>query len=237
MPYLTRARLNPQRSAARRLLANPAAMKAAVYAGIAIQPVQERVLWRLDADNPLQPLLYVVSQSRPSLQHVIEQAGWPDADTPQIEIADYTPMLARLAQGARFAFCLTANPTYTATLERDDGTTKKVRAAHKTPHHQAEWLLQRTAEAGFEIERTGLVVAESGVAERDLLVAGRTRQRFRRNGRGVVTVDQVTFEGTSVVTDVDRLRATLTGGLGRAKAYGCGLLTLAPAPTVARQAA
>jgi len=42
-----------------------------------------------------------------------------------------------------------------------------------------------------------------------------------------VTLVTVTYDGLLEVTDPDALRRTLTRGLGRAKAYGCGLLTLA----------
>ncbi len=39
----------------------------------------------------------------------------------------------------------------------------------------------------------------------------------------------VTFDGRLEVTDPVALRRTLTMGLGKAKAYGCGLMTLAQA--------
>lgn len=38
----------------------------------------------------------------------------------------------------------------------------------------------------------------------------------------------VTFDGRLEVTDPAALRRTLTQGIGKAKAYGCGLITLAP---------
>lgn len=39
------------------------------------------------------------------------------------------------------------------------------------------------------------------------------------------------FDGTAAVIDADLLRAKITEGIGRGKAYGCGLLTIAPART------
>lgn len=38
------------------------------------------------------------------------------------------------------------------------------------------------------------------------------------------------FEGTAVVTDHQALRQRVLEGIGRGKSYGCGLLSLAPAP-------
>ncbi|MQS10215.1 type I-E CRISPR-associated protein Cas6/Cse3/CasE [Streptomyces alkaliphilus] len=46
--------------------------------------------------------------------------------------------------------------------------------------------------------------------------------------RGPVTMVTATFDGRLEVTDPDALRRTLTLGLGRGRAYGCGLMTLAP---------
>lgn len=43
-----------------------------------------------------------------------------------------------------------------------------------------------------------------------------------------VKLVRVTYDGRLRVTDPDALRRTLTSGVGKAKAYGCGLMTLAP---------
>ncbi|PWI05757.1 type I-E CRISPR-associated protein Cas6/Cse3/CasE [Streptomyces sp. NWU339] len=37
------------------------------------------------------------------------------------------------------------------------------------------------------------------------------------------------FDGTAAIIDPDQLRTKITEGIGRGKAYGCGLLTIAPA--------
>lgn len=36
------------------------------------------------------------------------------------------------------------------------------------------------------------------------------------------------FDGALQIEDPERLRTALTAGMGRAKAYGCGLMTLRP---------
>ncbi|MFK0172604.1 type I-E CRISPR-associated protein Cas6/Cse3/CasE [Streptomyces sp. NPDC090306] len=41
---------------------------------------------------------------------------------------------------------------------------------------------------------------------------------------------RVRFDGTATVIDPDQLRAAIRQGIGRGKAYGCGLLSIAPAP-------
>ncbi|ANS62344.1 hypothetical protein SLINC_0120 [Streptomyces lincolnensis] len=37
------------------------------------------------------------------------------------------------------------------------------------------------------------------------------------------------FDGSATITDSDLLRQKITDGIGRGKAYGCGLLSIAPA--------
>ena len=68
----------------------------------------------------------------------------------------------------------------------------------------------------------------------DLAVVGRAVRRFPRNG-STVTLATATFEGHLEVTDVAALRHALNHGVGRAKAYGCGLLTLARSGTAGLQ--
>ncbi|WP_380282546.1 type I-E CRISPR-associated protein Cas6/Cse3/CasE [Kitasatospora purpeofusca] len=50
----------------------------------------------------------------------------------------------------------------------------------------------------------------------------------RRSDQNRIKHDRVLFEGTARITDPDLLRTRLTAGIGKGKAYGCGLLGLAP---------
>ena len=49
---------------------------------------------------------------------------------------------------------------------------------------------------------------------------------FNRSGSKVI-IGYATFEGILEITNKDVLREQMISGIGRAKAYGCGLLTLA----------
>lgn len=51
---------------------------------------------------------------------------------------------------------------------------------------------------------------------------------FSRTGRRL-TMDACDIEGVLTVTDTQVLQACIENGLGRAKAYGCGLISLVPA--------
>ncbi|QHA02065.1 type I-E CRISPR-associated protein Cas6/Cse3/CasE [Streptomyces broussonetiae] len=253
MPYLSKIALNPRRRAAVSLLANPHRLHAAVLGGLATQPVTERVLWRLESNTPHRAEILVLTENRPSWQHLVEQAGWPDADGGQPLIADYAPLLQRLAVGREFAFRLTANPVQTVqrpvkpseeqlqrmknadTLEKRRG----FRVAHRTAAQQLTWLLTRTERHGFTIPATdtGTTIdldastaaeAPAGPAPAVSLIA-RDTLRFRKGKDGPrVTLSTATFQGRLRVTDPVALQATLLGGIGPAKGYGQGMLTLAP---------
>ncbi|PWV54736.1 type I-E CRISPR-associated protein Cas6/Cse3/CasE [Nocardiopsis sp. L17-MgMaSL7] len=194
-----------------------------------------RVLWRVDHNAKAEVLLYVVSPGRPELTHMVEQAGWPHAEEgPGWRTLDYSGFLSRLEAGQTWAFRLTANPVHS--IRRKDGEDTKP-TAHVTPRHQAGWLLKKQERCGFEVRRTRK--SDPALPEMDgyeLLVHDRNSAGFdkpdprpeRKGKRMRVPVVTATFDGRLTVTDPDLLRQALSAGIGRAKAYGCGLMTLAP---------
>lgn len=208
--FLTRTFLNSRRTGARKLIMSPQAMHAAVLSGFPPGADESRPLWRLDMDDPLRPALYVVSRSRPDLTHVEEQAGWPTQPTTQY--VGYSELLDSLTPGQQWGFRLTANPTHRVKI----GKASKI-LAHVTAAQQTQWLVQRAEDLG---------VSFGGGDSPEVMVTDRQQKRFRRGDR-TVTLGTATFEGILEVVDPDRLRVALINGIGRAKAYGCGLMTLA----------
>lgn len=251
--HLTRFRVNTARPAARRLLSSPQSLHAAVMSSFPdLLPTAQgdadapRVLWRLDHNARAEVFLYVVSPTQPDLTHLVEQAGWPAAaanpDTPGWQTRPYAPLLDRLAEGDTWAFRLTANPVHH--IRRKEGEPTK-RTAHITPVHQRNWLLERQERAGFRIiekphdrrllpSGTTLNGHEHDGDRYELTVRDQRAHSFdkssgaKQSQRRAVSLVTVTYDGRLQVTDPDALRRTLTLGLGKAKAYGCGLMTLAP---------
>lgn len=228
--YLTRFRVNTARVAARRLLSSPQMVHAAVMSSFAEPPRAEgggpRALWRLDRTSRVETYLYIIGPDRPDLTHLVEQAGWPTTSGGW-QTHEYEPFLSRLDKGDRWAFRLTANPVHSIRRKSDEPT--KV-TAHIGPRHQIDWLLQRQEAAGFKVLEKSSDRRVLPDDRYDLIVHNRRQLAFKKQRQGKpVTLLTVTFDGHLEVTDPDVFRRTLTRGLGRAKAYGCGLMTLADA--------
>ncbi|MGW2441284.1 type I-E CRISPR-associated protein Cas6/Cse3/CasE [Streptomyces goshikiensis] len=229
--HLTRFRINTARLGARHLLSSPQRMHAAVMSSFAgAIPSEEnssRILWRLDRNSNAEVLLFIVSEERPDLTHLVEQAGWPT--TASWQTYDYKNFLDGLTTGSTWNFRLTANPVHHVRRTPDE---IRKRTAHRTPRHQMGWLLSRQEQAGFRILETPAdrrVLAQGD--EHQLTVRDEQRRRFGKTEAtgqaNRVPLVTVTFDGRLEVTDPAALRRTLTLGLGKAKAYGCGLMTLA----------
>jgi len=227
--YLSRIQLNPRRRDARWLLASPQRVHAAVLSAFPEPPTgardgRPRVLWRLDVDDA-GTFLYVVSPDQPDFAHLAEQAGWPTTERGVTK--PYGAFLDRLAVGQVWAFRLTANPTrYRAPREGE----RMKRYAHVTVRQQEDWLLEKADRCGFRVTSTTHPSPEGDglVHVPEVAVTARAAHTFDRKGASKpVTIGTARFDGRLEVIDPEALRRALVTGIGPAKAYGCGLLTLA----------
>jgi CRISPR system Cascade subunit CasE len=228
--YLSRVEINPRLRATMLALSSPQRLHAIVAASfpsslsaldsLAEVPEQQSVqqlvqqpahrhLWRLDK---LGHSLYVlaVSPLKPDFTHLIEQLGWAGSQQTW-ETKSYDPFLDRLQQGQEWQFRLRANPTY-SDKKGNPSESRGVVRAHVKIEDQKQWFATRAQKYGFALSGFELV--------------DRSISRFERQ-RKTVTLHIATFEGLLRVEEPELLREALTNGVGRAKAYGCGLLTLA----------
>lgn len=218
MATFTKILLNPARRKGREYLTNPHKLHAAVMAAFPpdLTSSEERVLWRLDQRGH-EHVLYVVGPEKPTAAHIVDEAGWEAR--PQ-QTADYDRLLSQLVKGQKWAFELVANPTQSVSAE---GKKRGRVVAHVGAGNQLEWLHKKADSMGVNFgaldESTAQVVGKKNL---DFI-------RTRPNGERGQRVHLVTarFAGELEVVDVEKLRSTLVGGVGRAKGYGCGLLTLA----------
>ncbi|KAB7789966.1 type I-E CRISPR-associated protein Cas6/Cse3/CasE [Bifidobacterium leontopitheci] len=234
--FISRVPLNMARVSAQQLVASPYRMHAAVESAFPPDGVRSsddgRILWRLDALTQDHGVwLYVVSPDAPDFTHIIEQAGWPTHM--EWESKDYSPLLSRIAVGQQWQFRLLANPVRKALAdkgrrprENGEGIVGKIQG-HVTATQQRDWLIARADAHGFEI-----LLDDNG--DPSVTVSQRHQERFGREGK-TVTLTTAMFDGRLQVTDADLFRRTLCHGLGRAKGFGCGLMTVAPTRTQSAQ--
>ena len=243
--FLTKIDLDPARRLARKYLGSPQVMHAVVLRATGGDDGDGpgRVLWRADR-GPTMTTLYLLSPSEPDCTQIVAEAG--AAGTRSLTL-DYSPFLATLDAGQVWAFRLTANPSYAAPRGPE---VRGKRYGHVTVEQQRQWLIERTPRYGFELvpvpgtkaaeaddaasgaAATTSADADAVAASASVVVVRRERPVFRRRNpdrdrRDRVTINRTVYEGVARVTDPDALRRALVAGIGRSKAYGCGLMTLA----------
>jgi CRISPR system Cascade subunit CasE len=165
------------------------------------------------------------------VRHIVEQAGWETEGGS--ESREYGRVLDSLRAGQSWAFRLTANPTRCVPkpekhVRDETGARRTQRFGHVTMEQQAGWLLDRAERNGFRVAAAAGSSAAVGERVPNLVVSGRGMRRFRRGGVEV-SLSTATFDGVLEVVDVEVFRRVLVAGIGPAKGYGCGLMTLAPA--------
>ena len=242
--YLTKFPLNLTRRETRGMLADPYKLHAAIAASFpGNQAASEdgRVLWRIDRNGDGSQNLFIVSPTTPSLVGLNEQIGWPDLPQ-QWQTRDYEPFLASIDEGQLYGFRLVANPVVNRAGIRNKNDASK-RIPHLTELQQKAWLVGRAAydEIGIEppefladkdesrAASNGFEVVVGDASNSLQVVVSDTRKLVLRQGKqgNRITLATARYDGVLRVTDVDLLRHALTHGIGHAKGFGCGLLTLA----------
>jgi len=206
--YLSRIELDYKRRTTMQALAQPSRLHGAIER--CFEGERKRRLWRID--NLLSAVyLLLLSEDKPDFQNLWEQFG--DKDKHGVwETKSYESFLEKIAAGQQRRFRLSANPVRSVkTIEEKRGKIY----AHMTPKYQKEWLADRAGKHGFMIEDDYFEVVRSEWVN---FVKINTTKKV-----SILTVD---FEGVLQITDADLFRKTLVDGVGRAKAYGCGLLTV-----------
>lgn len=253
--YLSRLRLPLRSRDTQRLLGDCHAMHRLVMSGfpeVSAGPARETlgVLYRVE-EHPRAGVADVLVQSA-------SVPDWAAASRAiQVEgPRPLDPLLARIVAGARFRFRLHANPTRRvherATQMADtrpepgrdgaprrqyieDARWKGKRVELRREEDRLAWLARRGEAAGFRLAAVRLEPAG-----RDVPLARADPAPSRRSG-GCSTGQRSTsgdrlafgiarFDGVLEVEDAERLRAAIAAGIGPAKAFGCGLLSIAPVP-------
>ena len=165
-----------------------------------------RKLWRLDYLYN-QPYILILSQQKPNFSSFVEQFGYKDDVG---ESRDYQKIFESLKNGQKYRFRFCGNPVHSIKEKGDAGRGRVV--PHVTVAQQEEWFCKKSEAAGFSATQFSIIQ--------------RTIRKFNRKGK-LVTLHIAVYEGILQINDVEIFRKAIISGVGRAKSYGCGLLTLA----------
>jgi CRISPR system Cascade subunit CasE len=211
--YISRVDLNLSKRDTVQAMASPSRLHGAIEKGFSAR--HSRTLCRIDTIEE-RAFLLTVSEVKPDLSIVADQFGFA-GDVGQYK--EYAPFLKQISDGQVFLFRLCANPTHRVT----QAGTKKI-LAHQSSQYQRTWLINKSQVHGFSLTEDEFDV----VSDEWKIFKKRDRSADREETRNV-TIKTVTFSGLLTVTDTELFREALTDGIERAKAYGCGLLTIARA--------
>lgn len=172
-------------------------------------------------------VLYVVSPEKPDFSHLNETVGWQNAPGQSL---DYTKFTEKVQTGTQWLFRLQINPTKSLHSGKQDSRTRGKIIPLITDQQQIDWLQNRAAKLGFEIPSHGPEPLTSDNDSPQIRVVENRELRFVKvesdQTRRTVTLRKSVLEGKLIVTDELALRSALLNGVGRAKSYGFGLLTL-----------
>jgi CRISPR system Cascade subunit CasE len=217
--YLSRLLLNPRSSQVRREVHDPYNLHRTLMHAFPAKRDQSGVLHRLDTDSRSGlRFLLVQSRAEPDWSYLVEKAylAPPDpfvlAGNPAIK-----PFNLALRTGQILRFRLVANPT-----SKKDGKRWPLLEEKERRH----WL-QTIGEGNEDKKRKSRGFK---VLEMDLQQPYTQPSDIHRDDQTShkLTLNIVQFDGYLQVTDPDKLLTAVQTGIGPAKAFGCGLLSLAP---------
>jgi CRISPR system Cascade subunit CasE len=186
------------------------------------------VLYRLEPSRRgSAPVLLVQSRVAPEWGRLPSDYLAPSTSARNPSTTSLKPFLESIQAGEILRFRLRANPTRKVdTKSRTTGERRNGRRVKlKTEAEQVAWLRRKAAEGSFEVltVRTAASAAAVDVIDERQLTGWRPAADgpARR-----LTFGAVLFEGHLRVADPEQFRRAIEHGLGSAKAYGFGLLSV-----------
>jgi len=205
--YLSLLKLNPAVRKTRELLVSPYQLHQAIYHAFPEEGAG-RVLYRIDENQRLGTIsLLVQSEIAPD---------WQKAEYLNlclIDKAEFHHFTPDLTNGRTLFFRLRANPSV---KKQEEGKKNGYRVGIIQEKDQLGWLSRKAESGGFSIVSSRII--PEGVAHDDK--GGADKDKLRHFA--------VCFEGVLTVTDETIFTGTVENGIGSAKGFGFGLLSLAP---------
>ncbi|WP_086708776.1 type I-E CRISPR-associated protein Cas6/Cse3/CasE [Streptomyces antimycoticus] len=165
------------------------------------------VLFRIE-DGPQGPHILIQSRMRP--EETALPAGYGTTAAKPL-----TPLLEGLRSGRPVRYRIAASA-----VRKPGKTTRTVYnlkpVVPLTGTAADDWWIRQAQQSGLTIHTVRSAPLDAARGE-------------HAKGKHRICHARTRFDGTATVTDPGLLQRRLTEGIGRGKAYGCGLLTLAPA--------
>jgi CRISPR system Cascade subunit CasE len=143
------------------------------------------------------------------------------------------PYDLEIEEGSEFRFELTANPVVARGRRGADG---------KKKGHLIDVIMDRLhrVPAGLRAQKRGEAVQSAGydwlskqgerhgfkIEEHRLDVSGYEQVEISRDGAKPIRQSRIRYSGVLTVTDTEAFRLAVVRGVGRGRAWGCGLLKL-----------
>lgn len=215
MIYISQLTLNPESRQVWREVENPYQLHRTLLKGFDSTRQDSGMLHRLEVDRRRVTVL-VQSLVAPDWTPLLDAAQGRYLLLPPPPPKTFEPAFK---PGRLFHFRLRANPTVKKARPGRQGN--RVPLVHE--QQQFDWLQRQADRGGFRLLHAQITRAER---QKDWIPA---RDEEEGPKRRPLTLYTVQFDGLLQVTDPDRFGETLRRGIGPAKAFGCGLLSLAPA--------
>ena len=131
--------------------------------------------------------------------------------------------LSCLREGQILRFRLRANAS--RKVDTKSGPDGRRRNGRRVPlrldAERIDWLRRKGEQSGFRLVEGNAFHGSPAVS----MSSG--EKETGRSGRRILTIESVQFDGLLEVMDADRFRLAICAGIGPAKPYGCGLLSIA----------
>jgi CRISPR system Cascade subunit CasE len=228
--YLSRLILNPLNREVQKDLANCHELHRTILQAFpptrnGVTPREKyNVLHRVDIDHQTgTPTILIQSDYEPHWEFLSDKKGYllEDIDEPKYVKQIYDS----LQYGQILTFRLRANPTKKVdTKTHEDGKKRNGRREPlRTEEERISWLIRKAKIGGFEIVS---VKINKNVLDIRLLSEQATQITHGTKKEKSMTFSSILFDGNLRITDVDEFQKTLHKGIGSAKAYGFGLLSI-----------
>ena len=215
--YLSRLNLNPDhRQVWRQFLRNPYTVHQLVMRGFpdGVKRQDGTILHRLEQSD--ETIILLVQSNRepdwtPITDYLTPPGPYDFLPNPAVKALNLS-----FKKGQLLSFRLRANPTIKKVRRDENG---QHRNSNRVPllkeDQQLEWLKKRAEAGGFAI--------------RHVTISRESKQQiWKRKGERPITLYTVQFDGLLTVTDPAKFETAWQKGIGPSRAFGCGLLSIAP---------